>query len=59
MGTETINDNGTKKDKSHSSYQSQQKYSLVTNNQKQRETYAEALKENTTNGMKQRKERNT
>ena len=56
VGTETINDNGTKKEKSHRSYQSQQKCSLVTDNQKHRKTYAEALKENTTNGMKENRE---
>ena len=53
VDTKTINDSGTKKDKSHSSYESQQKCSLVTNNQKRRETYVEALKENIRNGMKE------
>ena len=69
VGNEAISANRTKEGESHSSYQNQQKYSLVTDNQKQREktkTYAEALKENFRNCMKETseervsgKERNT
>ena len=37
VGKETIDRNKTKEEESHSSYQSQQKYSLVTDNWKQKE----------------------
>ena len=59
VGNEEINANGTKEEESHSSYQNQQKYSLVTDNRKQREkrkTYAEAVKEDFRNGMKETRE---
>ena len=58
-GNEGINANRTKEEESHSSYQNQQNYSLVTDNRKQREkrkTYAEALKEEFRNGMKETRE---
>ena len=48
LGNEATSANGAKEEESNSSYQSQQKYSLVTDNWKQkkkRKTYAEALKE--------------
>ena len=44
---DSINANGTKEEETHSSYQSSQDYSLVTDSRKQREkrkTYAESLK---------------
>ena len=50
-----INMNGAKEEESHSSYESQQKYSLVMDNRKQKEklkTYAEALKKDFRNGVK-------
>ena len=69
VGNEAINVNGKQEKEIHSSYQSQTKYSLVTDNRKKREkrkTYAEALKEDFRNGTKQTrkgivrdKERNT
>ena len=36
VGNEAINANGTKEEDSHRSYRSQQKYSLVRDNRKQR-----------------------
>ena len=45
---EAMNENGSKETESNSSYKCQQKYSLVTDNRKQREkqkTYAKALKD--------------
>ena len=56
---EAINANGTKEEVSHSNSLSQQKYSLVTNNQRQRKkrkTYTEALKEDFRNDKKKNKE---
>ena len=60
VGNEVISANGTKEKESHSSYQSQQKYSLVTDNRKQREkrkTDAEALKEDFRYDVKETRER--
>ena len=60
ISNEAINANGTKEEESYSSYQSQQKFSLVTDNRIQRETrktYAEVLKEDVRNGMKETRER--
>ena len=59
VGNKAINANGTNEEESHSSHESQQKYSLVMNNRKQREkqkTYAEALKEDLRNGVKETRE---
>ena len=59
VGNEVINVNRTKEEESHSSYQNQQKFSQVTDNRKyrkKRKTYAEALKEDFRNGMKETRE---
>ena len=68
VDNDAVNTNGTTDEESHSakssfpansSYQSQQNYSLVTGNWKlrgKRKTYAEALKEDFRNGLKETRE---
>ena len=55
-----MNENGSKEKESNSTYQSQQKYSFVTDNRKQGEkqrTYAKALNEVFGNKLKETREK--